>query len=199
MKRLPGVRFATRLAAMSIQPSSRDTAPNADAAPATPLPPAATEAAAAPIASFGLHAPESPLQPPPPRPGRFDRAREAQAQALAEDYTELIDDLITATGEARITEIAAHLGVTHPTATKSVARLVREGLAVSRPYRGVFLTEAGRAMAARVRARHRCVVDVLIALGVPPEAAETDAEGIEHHVSDATLAAFERFLGARKG
>lgn len=145
-------------------------------------------------------APEPPLaEPPPPQPGRFDRAREAQAQALAEDYTELIDDLIAATGEARITEIAAHLGVTHPTATKSVARLVREGLAVSRPYRGVFLTETGRTMAARVRARHRCVVDVLIALGVPPEAAETDAEGIEHHVSDATLAAFERFLGARSG
>jgi DtxR family manganese transport transcriptional regulator len=29
---------------------------------------------------------------------------------------------------------------------------------------------------------------------VPAEAAEADAEGIEHHVSDATLAAFARFL-----
>ncbi|MBN8900736.1 MAG: transcriptional regulator MntR, partial [Rhodospirillales bacterium] len=31
-------------------------------------------------------------------------------------------------------------------------------------------------------------------VGVPREAAEQDAEGIEHHVSDATLAAFGRFL-----
>lgn len=135
---------------------------------------------------------------PVPQPGRFETARESQALALAEDYTELIDDLIAGTGEARITDIAAHLGVTHPTATKAVARLTREGLAVSRPYRGVFLTDEGRAMAARVRARHRTVVDLLLALGVPPDAAETDAEGIEHHVSDRTLAAFERFLAVRR-
>jgi DtxR family transcriptional regulator, manganese transport regulator len=45
-----------------------------------------------------------------------------------------------------------------------------------------------------VSARHRLVVDVLIALGVPAEAAEADAEGIEHYVSDATLKAFARFL-----
>jgi DtxR family manganese transport transcriptional regulator len=45
-----------------------------------------------------------------------------------------------------------------------------------------------------MRARHRLVVDVLVALGVPREAAEADAEGIEHHVSEATLKAFGRFL-----
>lgn len=125
---------------------------------------------------------------------RFNQARTAQAQALLEDYTELIDDLLQEHGEARITDIAKRLGVTHPTATKAVARLKREGLAVSRPYRGVFLTEEGAGMAARVRARHRVVVDVLVAIGVPPEAAEMDAEGIEHYVSDTTLAAFETFL-----
>ena len=52
----------------------------------------------------------------------------------------------------------------------------------------------GEVLASRVRTRHRLVVDLLLAIGVPPEAAEQDAEGIEHHVSDATLAAFGRFL-----
>ena len=33
-----------------------------------------------------------------------------------------------------------------------------------------------------------------VALGVPPEDAKADAEGIEHYVSPATLAAFARFL-----
>jgi len=113
---------------------------------------------------------------------------------LLEDYTELIDDLLQEYGEARTTDIARRLGVTHPTATKAIARLKREGLAVSRPYRGVFLTEAGTEMAARVRARHRIVVDLLVAVGVPRDAAELDAEGIEHYVSEATLAAFERYL-----
>jgi DtxR family manganese transport transcriptional regulator len=117
--------------------------------------------------------------------------------ALVEDYTEMIDDLAREQGEARVTDIARRMGVTHPTAAKAVARLKREGLATSRPYRGVFLTDAGVAMAARVRARHRTVVDVLIAIGVCPEAAEMDAEGIEHHVSQSTLAAFEAYLAAR--
>jgi DtxR family manganese transport transcriptional regulator len=48
-----------------------------------------------------------------------------------------------------------------------------------------------------VRVRHRLVVDLLCALGVPTESAEADAEGIEHHVSELTLKAFEQFLKSR--
>lgn len=68
---------------------------------------------------------------------------------------------------------------------------------MSRPYRGVFLTTTGAALAARVRARHRTVVDLLVAVGVPQETAELDAEGLEHHVSEVTLHAFEAFLALR--
>lgn len=128
---------------------------------------------------------------------RFSQARAAQAVAVLEDYAEMISDLIQDAGEARIADIAARMGVTHPTATKAVARLKREGLAVSRPYRGVFLTDEGAALAERVRARHRTVVDLLIAVGVPPDTAELDAEGIEHHVSATTLAAFRAYLEAK--
>jgi DtxR family manganese transport transcriptional regulator len=125
---------------------------------------------------------------------RFGKTRTAQSTAIAEDYAELIADLLASAGEARPTDIARRLGVSHATAIKTVTRLKREGLATSRPYRGVFLTEAGEALAARVKSRHRLVVDLLRAVGVPAEAAEQDAEGIEHHVSDITLAAFERYL-----
>jgi len=125
---------------------------------------------------------------------RFGRAREARASSQLEDYTELIADLHAAGGEARMTDIAHCLGVAHPTASKTIARLKREGLAVSKPYRGVFLTEKGETLAKRVRARHRLVVELLQALGVPTETAEADAEGIEHHVSETTLRAFARFL-----
>jgi DtxR family manganese transport transcriptional regulator len=127
-------------------------------------------------------------------PERFSRARHAQAMAVLEDYAEMVSDLTAELGEARIADIASRMGVTHPTATKAVARLKREGLAVSRPYRGVFLTEAGAALAERCRARHRTVVDLLVAVGVPEETAELDAEGMEHHVSETTLAAFQAFL-----
>jgi len=130
----------------------------------------------------------------PVQAGRFGQARSARSAAMREDYTELIADLIAANGEARTTDIARRLGVAHPTATKTIARLKRKGLATARPYRGIFLTEAGQAMAERVRQRHRLVVDVLLAVGAPREAAEADAEGIEHCVSQATLRAFEAFL-----
>ncbi len=130
----------------------------------------------------------------PTQAHRFGVARHAQSAALLEDYAELIADLLTADGEARPTDIAKRLGVSHATVVKAIGRMKREGLATSRPYRGVFLTEAGHALAERVRARHRLVVDVLRAIGVPEDAAEQDAEGIEHHVSEATLEAFSRYL-----
>lgn len=125
---------------------------------------------------------------------RFGRARTARAHARFEDYVELIGDLSAATGRARPTDIARRLGVSHATVNNCIARMEREGLVASRPYRGATLTAAGEALAARMRSRHRAVVEVLIALGVPPEVAESDAEGLEHHVSDAALDAFVRFL-----
>jgi DtxR family manganese transport transcriptional regulator len=133
----------------------------------------------------------------PTQARRFDQARKARASSLLEDYVELIADLTAATGEARATDIAKRLGVTHPTAIKTIGRLKAAGLATSRPYRGVFLTPEGLELAAKTKTRHRLVVDVLIAIGVPLEAAEADGEGIEHHVSDATLEAFARFVRSR--
>ena len=129
---------------------------------------------------------------------RFGKTRSAQSTALLEDYVELIADLLTSAGEARPTDIARRLGVSHATAIKTISRLKRAGMATARPYRGVFLTEAGMGLAQRVRARHRLVVDLLRAIGVPAEAAEADAEGIEHHVSETSLKAFARFLQSRE-
>jgi DtxR family transcriptional regulator, manganese transport regulator len=126
--------------------------------------------------------------------GGFEKVREAHQRELAEDYVELIADLLAAHGEARAVDLAERLGVTHATVNKAVQRLMREGLVESRPYRAIFLTAEGRGLADRARARHSLVRDVLIALGVDRETAESDAEGIEHHVSPTTLAAFRRFL-----
>ncbi len=137
----------------------------------------------------------------PVQPAPFRTARAAQARVLLEDYVELIAELMRHPGEAEAvggsvgpSRIARHLGVSHASAIKCIGRLCRAGLAESRPYRGVSLTEAGLALAAEVRRRHRIVLDLLVCLGVPADVAQADAEGIEHHVSAATLDAFERFL-----
>ena len=129
----------------------------------------------------------------------FDQTRRARQTEIAEDYVELIADLIAAEGEARVVELAERMGVTHATVNKTIARLQRDGLVSAKPYRSIFLTEAGSKLAEHSRRRHQIVLDFLKAIGVADETAELDAEGIEHHVSEETLAAFERLtrkLGA---
>ncbi len=123
--------------------------------------------------------------------------REAQRTEVAEDYVELIGDLIASTGEARLTDLAGHLGVSQGTAAKVVQRLQREGLVESLPYRSIFLTEHGAEIAASSRERHRIVHEFLLALGIDEQTAEADAEGIEHHVSQTTLAALKAFAAQR--
>jgi DtxR family manganese transport transcriptional regulator len=120
----------------------------------------------------------------------------ARRNELIEDYVEVIADLIDETGEARVVDIAARLGVSHVTVTKTVERLQREGLVSTRPYRAIFLTDAGRQKALAIRRRHAIVLRFLLAIGVTPETAHADAEGIEHHVSDETLAAFARIAAS---
>ncbi|MDE1170752.1 MAG: manganese-binding transcriptional regulator MntR [Verrucomicrobium sp.] len=137
---------------------------------------------------------------PAPEAARHQRlTRHQHAQERAQDYVEVIADLIERTGEARATDIARHLGVSHVTVIRTVARLQRRGLVTTRPYRSIFLTEAGQTMAAESRERHQTVIRFLLALGVPAAAAQADAEGLEHHVSAETLAAFRAFLKKRKG
>jgi len=120
--------------------------------------------------------------------------RDDHALETAEDYLELVEDLRQTTGEARAVDIAASMQVSHATASKVLARLEREGYLTSRPYRGVTPTQLGAELAERSRRRHQLVLQFLLALGVPAEEAETDAEGIEHHVGEATLCAMARFL-----
>ena len=129
-----------------------------------------------------------------PQRGHSARRRQDHSQELAQDYVEMIAELIASTGEARLIDLARRLGVTHVTARNTLQRLQRRGLVTTQPYRSIFLTNEGRRLARESRDRHDTVVKFLRALGVPARVAELDAEGIEHHVSRETLAAFSRHL-----
>ncbi len=122
------------------------------------------------------------------------RTREEHANELAEDYVEAIADLGASEGEARVVDLARRLGVTHVTVNRTVARLRQAGLVTAQPYRAIFLTDEGRALATLCKRRHEIVVAFLLSLGVPETVAAMDSEGIEHHVSPETLQAFERWL-----
>ena len=106
----------------------------------------------------------------------------------------MIDSLIRETGEARAVDLAKRLSVSHVTVSKTVQRLQREGLVTAQPYRSIFLTEKGAQLAVTSQQRHELVVAFLCSIGVSEDVANVDAEGIEHHVSDETLAAMRRYL-----
>lgn len=123
----------------------------------------------------------------------FRQVREAHRRELIDDYVELISDLIREVGEARQVDMAARLGVSQPTVAKMLKRLASVGLIEMIPWRGVFLTPEGEKLAQESRERHQLVENFLLVLGVSPEIARRDAEGMEHHVSEETLVKFREF------
>ena len=123
----------------------------------------------------------------------FRQVREAHRRELIDDYVELISDLIREVGEARQVDMAARLGVSQPTVAKMLKRLASVGLIEMIPWRGVFLTPEGEKLAQESRERHQLVENILLVLGVSPEIARRDAEGMEHHVSEETLVKFREF------
>lgn len=140
-------------------------------------------------------------KPPPPAvrtalpPAEsFQRSRRDRAGEIAQDYVETIAHLSATVGEARVTDLARHLGVTHVTVNRTLARLQAAGYVQTKPYRAIFLTDAGLKLALESKQRHETVMAFLLSLGVSKKVAELDAEGIEHHVSPETLAAMERRL-----
>jgi Mn-dependent DtxR family transcriptional regulator len=114
-----------------------------------------------------------------------------RSSSAAEDYLERIQELIDAKGYARVVDIAASLGISQASVTNMVQRLDAEGFVLYKKYRGLILTEEGKAIAKAISHRHRILTDFLSRLGVSPEEVERDVEGMEHHLSAASLKAIE--------
>lgn len=125
-----------------------------------------------------------------------ERTRSDHAVETAEDYVEAIAEIIDREGQCRVVDLARKFSVSHVTVTRTIGRLQQEGLVFTEPYRPVELTDDGERLAEWSRHRHETVLEFLIAIGVSDRAAEIDAEGIEHHVGQETLAAMKRFLKA---
>lgn len=137
-----------------------------------------------------------PVRPSALQAESLRQTRREHASETAEDYVEAIADLAASLGEARVVDLARRLGVTHVTVNRTLGRLQREGFVSVQPYRAIFLTPEGRKLAEECQHRHHVVVAFLRSLGISEKTAEIDAEGIEHHVSPETLAAFAKHTGA---
>ena len=123
----------------------------------------------------------------------FKKVRDAHKKENTEDYLELIAELLNRKGEARIVDIAQKLDIAQATANKTIQRLQNQGFVKREPYRSIFLTLKGQKIASRSKKRHNIVLNFLLNLGLDLRTAETDSEGIEHHVSEKTLKKMEKF------
>ena len=123
----------------------------------------------------------------------FKKVRNAHKTENTEDYLELISELLTIKGEARIVDIANRLGIAQATANKTIQRLQHQGFIKREPYRSIFLSVKGQKIASHSKKRHNTVFKFLLNLGLDEKTASADSEGIEHHVSDKTLKKMNKF------
>ena len=118
---------------------------------------------------------------------RHRRTRRDHESETAEDYVEAVAAISEEHGRCRVVDLARRFAVSHVTVTRTVARLREAGYVLSERYGPIELTVKGRRLAAHSKRRHHVVYEFLKAIGVSPAVAAIDAEGIEHHVSRATL------------
>ena len=124
-------------------------------------------------------------------PGKKNSQSALGSSAAVEDYLERILELINSKGYARVVDIAAALRISQASVTNMVQRLDAERLLKYEKYRGLILTGHGKNLARKIAHRHKLLTDFLRLLGLDDRVIYHDVEGMEHHVSPATLRAIE--------
>jgi Mn-dependent DtxR family transcriptional regulator len=105
----------------------------------------------------------------------------------AEDYLERIHELIEKKGYARVVDIASSLKVRQASVTSMVQKLGDLGYLNYEKYRGLVLTDKGRNVALKIRGRHETLARFFSVFGLDAETQREDIEGIEHHLSPASV------------
>lgn len=113
-----------------------------------------------------------------------------------DDYLEQILHLIEEKGYARPVDVSERLGISQASVTNMLQRLDAEGLVIHEKYRGTTLTEQGRNIARAIIDRHEVLTEFLRLFDIDEETIYRDVEGMEHHVSRATLDAIRAVTGS---
>ncbi|MGA9743460.1 MAG: transcriptional regulator MntR [Nitrososphaeraceae archaeon] len=115
-----------------------------------------------------------------------------------EDYLEVIYELVEQKGYATTVDISIYLNVSSPSVTKMTQRLDETGYLKYEKYRGIRLTDEGVRIAQNIRNRHGLLAEFFKMIGVDEESANSDAEGIEHHLHPETIKRLEDFMNVLK-
>ena len=97
--------------------------------------------------------------------------------------------------QVKTKEIAEDLDISLPSVSGMLKSLAEHGLVEYEPYHGVRLTEEGRKTALRVIRNHRLIEVFLVqALGYSWDEVHSEAESLEHAVSDKLVERIDAFL-----
>jgi len=115
-----------------------------------------------------------------------------------EDYLEVIYELVEQKGYATTVDISNYLNVSAPSVTKMMQKLDETRYLKYEKYRGIRLTDDGVRIAISIRNRHGLLAEFFKIIGVDEESANSDAEGIEHHLHPETIKRLEGFINILK-
>lgn len=111
-----------------------------------------------------------------------------------EDYLERMLEIVQEKGQVRAIEVAERLGVSKASVSQMTKRLEKDGFIKREMYRGFTLTEKGKSTGKKIQKRHEILTDFLTLMQIPTSIQEKDIEGMEHSLSNSTLAALEKLI-----
>ncbi len=116
---------------------------------------------------------------------------------MVEDYVTLVWKAYERPGgQPSTSDLAERLGVTRSTVSANLKRLAKDGFLDYEPYGTIELTEEGRRIAIAVVRRHRLLETYLVErLGLTWDQVHTEADALEHAVSDLVLEQMDIALG----
>lgn len=123
-------------------------------------------------------------------------AREHSVSPAMQDYLKAVYYLRDVSGVTTVQALASELGVSSPSVTNMVKRLASLGLIWHTPYQGIALSDEGERAAAEVTRHHRLLEQFLVeTLGYGWDEVHTEAERLEHHISEEMEARIAARLG----
>lgn len=102
-----------------------------------------------------------------------------------ENYLEAVYELSVGEGGARVSDIAARLGVSKASVNSAMNALHQRGLVENEKYREIYLTEEGLRVA-RLTSQKHIILQTLLhkVMGVDSQQASEDACAMEHVISE---------------
>ena len=118
-------------------------------------------------------------------------------QESGEMYLETIHVLLQKNGHVRSIDVSEHMGYSKPSVSRAMGLLKNGGYIVVDRDGFITLTDEGLALADKIYQRHTMLTKLLVHLGVDPDTAAEDACKMEHAISDASMAAIEKFITSK--